>query len=287
MMKIIFSRKGFDSGSGGVPSPILPDGRMFSLPIPDKRSNIQYQDIIWQEFNVGDIVSDLTKGRVPHHYKAHLDPDLQFNSLSRLQGWKPILGQAKAAQGHLRNQKIEPGDIFLFFGLFQEIVLNRDRWIYREDSVAKHVIWGWLQIDIIVAVDSCSKNEYPWALYHPHFYRGIDRTNTIYFSKKQLSIPGVSAEKIKGAGVFEHFSKGLQLSMTDSENASVWELPGWFYPRNDRPPLTYHGDQKRWKPNNDKATLNSVPRGQEFVLDCHYYPEANDWIAGLLTNFQI
>ena len=33
-MKLIFSRKGFDSSAGGIPSPILPDGRMISLPIP-------------------------------------------------------------------------------------------------------------------------------------------------------------------------------------------------------------------------------------------------------------
>ncbi len=32
--KLILSRKGFDSASGGCPSPIFPDGTMFSLPIP-------------------------------------------------------------------------------------------------------------------------------------------------------------------------------------------------------------------------------------------------------------
>ncbi|WP_454862743.1 Nmad3 family putative nucleotide modification protein [Pseudomonas hormoni] len=30
-MQIILSRKGFDSAAGGCPSPILPDGRLFSL----------------------------------------------------------------------------------------------------------------------------------------------------------------------------------------------------------------------------------------------------------------
>jgi len=33
-MKVILSRKGFDSGYGGFPSPVLPDGTMLSLPIP-------------------------------------------------------------------------------------------------------------------------------------------------------------------------------------------------------------------------------------------------------------
>jgi Nucleotide modification associated domain 3 len=43
-VKIIFSRKGFDSGWGGWPSPILPDLRMVSLPIPDK-GGIPYADL--------------------------------------------------------------------------------------------------------------------------------------------------------------------------------------------------------------------------------------------------
>ncbi len=34
-MQIILSRKGFDSASGGGPSPILPDGTLLSLPIPE------------------------------------------------------------------------------------------------------------------------------------------------------------------------------------------------------------------------------------------------------------
>lgn len=34
-MKIILSRKGFDSSAGGVASPILPGGEMISLPIPE------------------------------------------------------------------------------------------------------------------------------------------------------------------------------------------------------------------------------------------------------------
>ena len=34
-MKIVLGRKGFDSGWGGNPSPILPEGRLVSLPIPD------------------------------------------------------------------------------------------------------------------------------------------------------------------------------------------------------------------------------------------------------------
>lgn len=36
-MKVVLSRKGFDSASGGYPSPILPDGTLLSIPIPSMR----------------------------------------------------------------------------------------------------------------------------------------------------------------------------------------------------------------------------------------------------------
>jgi Nucleotide modification associated domain 3 len=37
-MKLILSRKGFDSAYGGVPSPILPDGTLCPLPIPSNEA---------------------------------------------------------------------------------------------------------------------------------------------------------------------------------------------------------------------------------------------------------
>ena len=37
-MKVILSRKGMDSESGRVASPILPDGTLLSLPIPIEKA---------------------------------------------------------------------------------------------------------------------------------------------------------------------------------------------------------------------------------------------------------
>ena len=102
-MKLIFSRKGFDSSAGGVPSPIFPDGRMVSLPIPDDRSKVTYTDISFNGVSLGPIVAQLTGGRISAHSPAHIDPDLVKNSLPRLAGWRPIFGQTGPAQGHLRN----------------------------------------------------------------------------------------------------------------------------------------------------------------------------------------
>lgn len=46
-MKVILSRKGFDSQYGGMPSPILPDGTLLSLPIPSKEDTTKYTDLTW------------------------------------------------------------------------------------------------------------------------------------------------------------------------------------------------------------------------------------------------
>lgn len=44
MPRLVISRKGFDTGSGDGPSPVLPDARLVSLPIPDPGSPVTYGD---------------------------------------------------------------------------------------------------------------------------------------------------------------------------------------------------------------------------------------------------
>ena len=61
-MKIILSRKGFDSGSGGCPSPILPDGRLISLPIPVEGERLSYGDL---SFDKGASYFDIMNTLMP------------------------------------------------------------------------------------------------------------------------------------------------------------------------------------------------------------------------------
>ncbi|MBT0653359.1 hypothetical protein [Geomobilimonas luticola] len=283
-MKIIFSRKGFDSASGGKPSPILQDGRMVSLPIPDKNSPIRYSDIHWQEFNIGNIVSDLTKGKIPATHFAHLDPDLCSESLPRLPEWKPILGQTGAAQGHLRNNGVTTGDIFLFFGLFRQVACRSGKVEWDIDSPLRHVLWGWLQIDEILKVDDYDHSRYKWAEYHPHFHRNEETNNTVYVSKKYLTLPELSARDVAGAGVFSKYSDQLQLTAPNAKTPSVWELPQWFYPHNGKPTFTYHADMTRWQQSERSTILKTAARGQEFILDCKEHPEAIGWLKKILTS---
>ena len=282
IMKIIFSRKGFDSASGGTPSPIFPDGRLLSLPIPDRRSTICYKDIRWHEYNLGTIVSELTRGRIHKTHRAHLDPDLYRKSLPRHRGWKPIFGQTGAARGHLRNQGIREGDVLLFFGLFQNVVFEGKRMVWDKRSQARHIIWGWLQVDHIVQVDTCDRKKLKWAAYHPHLNRTPDPNNTLYIARETLDLPVKMVKRRDGSGVFHRFSKKLQLTAPDVGGASVWELPKWIYPKDGRTPLTYHRNLSRWQRTDRATRLKTVPRGQEFVLDCKEYPEAKRWLYGLL-----
>ena len=94
-MKLILSRKGFDSSPqcGGCASPILPDGRMISLPIPHGSGTVTFGDLRHRGIDVGQLASDLTGRRDIVRRKAHLDPDLDPTARPRSAGWRPAFGQ--------------------------------------------------------------------------------------------------------------------------------------------------------------------------------------------------
>ncbi|WP_432472873.1 hypothetical protein [Amphritea sp. HPY] len=289
-MKLILSRKGFDTSAGGVPSPILPDGSLISLPIPDGGSQIRYRDLqcqvikqnLKQNLNIGTLVKQLSRNRITGVQGAHLDPDLIYDSYPRSPGWQPVLGQTGSAQGHLRKQGVGEGDLFLFFGLFREAEKQGQKWRFVPGSTAKHLLWGWLQIGEILAVDSLQKDIPPWLSYHPHMHGLPDANNTLYIGRDQLSINS-ALTAIPGSGVFSHYSDQLCLTDPGSRLPSQWRLPGWFYPE-DRAPLSYHAKMERWGRDREDTLLRCAARGQEFVLDAGEYPESISWIRDLVES---
>src|SRR5437868_5032399 len=123
-MKIILSRKGFDSGTGKVASPIFPSGEMCSLPIPESRPDKRrrsYGEIMAGGREPGEVVADLTGGRVTPGDAAHLDPDLSYARIPRQAGWRPLFGQTGASESHLRGSRVKDGDVFIFYGWFREV----------------------------------------------------------------------------------------------------------------------------------------------------------------------
>jgi len=145
-MRIILSRKGFDSANGGGPSPIFPDGEMVSLPIPSRLAPISYSRVTTRRMSLGDLVPALTNGRIGAADGAHVDPDLYAESLARAPGWRPAFGQVASAQAHLADQGVGPGDLFLFFGWFRRVHAVGGQWSLRPDAPDLHVLFGWLQV---------------------------------------------------------------------------------------------------------------------------------------------
>ena len=281
-MRLILSRKGFDSGSGGCPSPILPDGTMLSLPIPDGSSRIAYREIERQGVNIGQLVVDLTGDTRRLRHYAHLDPDIDRDALPRADGWRPLLGQTGIAQGHLRKQGVQAGDLFLFFGLFRPVERTRSGWRFVRQAVAKHVLWGWLQIGEICKVDELMSDALPWARYHPHFQRKGDVNNTLYIAADKLCLNGRDVG-VPGGELFRQIEDRLILTDPNAGSLSRWRLPPAFYPDAGKPPLSYHRTAERWRRGDGHCTVQSCPRGQEFVLDTMRYPGVTDWLLALFA----
>lgn len=282
-MRLILSRKGCDASAGGVPSPILPDGTMVSLPIPSARSPIRYRDVALRGHAAGRVIADLTGGALTGRHGAHLDPDLVDDNLAaRSRGWRGLFGQGGSAQVVLARAGVGAGDVFLFFGWFRRAERHAGglRFVKRAPDV--HALWGWLQIDRVLDVARDAAAIPPWAAYHPHVVGGADiKANTLYVARERLVLDGVD-RRLPGAGAFARFDERLVLTRPGASR-SRWRLPRWFAPEAGRPPLGMHGDPRRWTVDGDHVELRSVARGQEFVLDTAHYPEATRWLAAMIA----
>lgn len=276
-MRLILSRKGFDSSAGGRPSPIFPDGSMLSFPIPARSTGTTYGELAWNGRSIGSIVEELTGGRVPSHFGVHLDPDLRAETVPREAGWRPSFGQAGAAQSVLAREGVGPGDLFLFFGWFKQVEERAGRLRYVPGSPDLHVIFGWLQVGQVFALPTDRTPR--WAASHPHVVQPPGKLNTLYVASKQLMLGGKSCG-LSGAGSFARYRESCRLTAR-GRTRSVWQVPLWLYPGDGRPALGYHEDPARWQLEGDRLLLRSVHRGQEFVLDLDSYPEAVPWLREL------
>ncbi|MFD1217642.1 Nmad3 family putative nucleotide modification protein [Microbulbifer celer] len=280
-MKLILSRKGFDFAAGGCPSPILPDGRLCSLPIPDSQSRLHYRDLTVNGMNAGDLIADLTRNPDRANETAHLDPDLDPATRSRAKGWRGLLGQDGTAQSHLRNQSVDSGDLFLFFGLFRRVEQVDGCWRFIKSAPARHVIWGWLQVGAVHSIAELAHDALPWAHYHPHFSGERGKQNTLYTASDALMINGTKLPGKNAYGTFGHYKPSLQLTAEESNKPSDWRLPVGLFPTSSATAMTYHQKLERWKKEGKYCRLKAAARGQEFVLDANQYPDVAPWIATL------
>jgi len=210
-VRIILSRKGFDSAAGRAPSPIV-NGEPISLPIPTtKRSETTYGLA-----GLGDIVARTTKGRLRPEDLCHEDPMFHDGRCA--------FGQTGAAQAHLAKQGIGAGDVFLFFGLFagQD---SRDR---------HHRIFGFLRVEEVRALgrrphEGDGPEGFPRR--HPHTIGEWNENNTIYLGQ------GTKTRKAH---------QGLRLSKPGGP-VSCWLVPPWLRTIG----LSYHRKPARWAGENE------------------------------------
>jgi hypothetical protein len=204
-MNLILSRKGLDSSFGNLPSPILPDGRLCWLPIFEDSAHKPdlptYNDVTFDEFNMGDIVTMLSRDKVCGTQTIHLDPDLKRSYFERKNGWKPMFGQTGAAERHLRNNGVDIGDIFLYFGWFRQTEAVQGQLRFKSGAPDLHVIFGWMQIAKRMELNLFSEIE-DWMHQHPHIQGSTYSTlDSVYFPVQSLA--GFSLDyEIPGAGLF-------------------------------------------------------------------------------------
>ena len=100
-MKVILSRKGFDSANGGIVSPIMEDGTLLSFPIPSKDEDV-YDDLIYGNHPYSKILSDLKYKEDSKRPNCHVDPDLSIDRRKKaIEGWCPVFGQESSSAAYL------------------------------------------------------------------------------------------------------------------------------------------------------------------------------------------
>jgi hypothetical protein len=278
-LKIIFSRKGFDSQYGRVPSPILPDGSLLTFPIPSRYGR-PLGDIKCALGPMHQLASDLTERAITARTSVHLDPDLNDGSVPRRPGWLASLGQVGSAQKHLAKQGVGPGDVFLFFGWFRHAEQVAGRWRYVRGAPNVHALFGWLQVGQVYKVGASVCPD--WLDDHPHvqYAASIGVDNTIYVADERLM---GSHNHLPAAGTFRSWGATLQLTAPGSSR-SIWRVPRWLLKDPEQPMLSYHRDPTRWRIDGDRAVVQTVGKGQEFVIDVGDNTEASQWLQSLVRH---
>lgn len=281
MPKLILSRKGFDSGSGGKANVLLAD-QLISFPIPQQGTGIRYDRLrVSPDLSYRHLMNDL--GIAPFE-EAHLDPDLISSVLpGRPDHWLPAFGQQGAALSHLYGEQVGVGDMFLFFGWFRQIEKDPSgQYRYCKNCPDLHIIYGYLEVGEVI--DLSTMEAPAWAKYHPHWVlrKQMNPRNALFIAAERSSMwPGKA-----GAGVFP-FSPELILTSQydDNKKRSQWALSACFFHEDRSCLLSYH----RHKMGQEISTsnhllLSSAYRGQEFV--CEQDAAMQNWIRSLMVKSQ-
>lgn len=200
-MKIILSRKGFDSANGGIASPIMEDGTLLPFPIPSA-DKATFDDLEYCGEAYFKILKDLNYKGNNH---CHIDPDIfPERRKNRIENWQPVFGQINSSAKYLiDNVKIDVGDVFLFFGNFHKVERTDHKYSYVKKTGDFYsdndlqIIWGYMQVGKIIRTPE-EQIKYFW---HPHSIedRVKNNSNIMFIGSNKLSFN----KNMSGAGVLK------------------------------------------------------------------------------------
>ena len=184
-IKIVLSRKGCDTVTGKIASPIF-ENSFFSIPIPvnqkeseaynNHQANIdynlkyKYDNILEKETK--KIIENIYPGWLKENEFCHYDPCFKDG--------EGYIGQCGPNATYLKNAfegEDKPTVIFLFFGRFHEVIKENDKYKLNPNTSDIHMIWGYLIVNKRICNNEI-KEKYKW---HPHsadYYSNQDNLNT-------------------------------------------------------------------------------------------------------------
>jgi hypothetical protein len=233
----------------------------FQYPSPqDHPSPRKYKDLDFNGISGTKLLEEVS-AKVRDTDYCHNDPMLNEKI--------GIFGQASSSQTELKNNKVGPEDLFLFFGWFKNFSANgRDL----------HHLFGWLQIEEIIE-GSRDIKQYLLKnnIQHPHGYGDTSRfsNNTIYVAKKKLEL---NKREIfdQGYGLFKCTHDDLILT-EKTQTRSRWKLPSKYF----RDSKDLFLNRMNWE-NKEECTIFYRGFGQEFILDIEKNPNVRKWAINLI-----
>lgn len=188
------------------------------------------------------------------------------------------MGQVSSALSHLRNQRVGPGDLFLFWGLYRPA--ERFDGVWRYCGPRQHALFGWLHVEAVCDIEDDGQSalqRYPWLCDHPHVRPGWGSSaNAVYVASENFTLAG---RRFAGSGMLE---RAFQLTEEGSRLPSTWTVPEWLDSAAGGVGITYH-PPNRWL---GQGRLKSAARGQEFVADITGRDDAEHWLADMFEAHQ-
>jgi len=284
-MKVVLSRKGLDSTFSNKANMLIFDknnnkvsAELVMLPIPEKDSGVNYRLLnLCKNVDRSIKICKALKQykNISENVDCHADPNLvnYFNQKEFLGS----MGQVDQSQSHLESSEIKIGDIFIFFGLFNDCAeMNNE--IFVASKRQCHIMFGYMQVGDIVYTNKLTSEQrkdyekkYPWIVLQPHWNNNYkDKINNcIYIARETCTFD----KTIKGYGMFD-YNKNLELTKKGEGSPTHWKLPRKL----KRLDISYHT-----KENHKKGYFQAAMRGQEFVIEEN--KKAEKWAINLIKKY--